>query len=237
MDRAPELIGASAATALAGDLSDEELVRQVRGGEARWFEAFVRRFNQRLFRTARAILKDDAAAEDVVQETYIRAFMHLDQFEGRSSVATWLTRIAVNEAIARRRKAGGPWTDRAAVADDDAVSSVDPEVLALRGEVLTVLSSLVDELPDGLRTVFVMRAVEGMSVADTATALAISEENVKVRLFRARAVLRARLGVAFDEVVGQIFAFHLARCDRIVRGVLLRTLRPRVVNAAPSPPA
>ena len=143
----------------------------------------------------------------------------------------------MNEAIARRRKAGGPWTDRAAVADDDAVSSVAPEVLALRGEVLTVLSSLVDELPDGLRTVFVMRAVEGLSVADTAAALAISEENVKVRLFRARAVLRARLGVAFDEVTGQIFAFHLVRCDRIVRAVLARTLRPRVVNAAPSPPA
>lgn len=237
MNRAPELIGPSAAAALAGDLSDEELVRHVRGGEARWFEAFVRRFNQRLFRTARAILKDDAAAEDVVQETYIRAFMHLDQFEGRSSVATWLTRIAVNEAIARRRKAGGPWTDRAAIADDDAVSSVDPEVLALRGEVLSVLSSLVDELPDGLRTVFVMRAVEGMTVADTAAALAISEENVKVRLFRARAVLRARLGVAFDEVTSQIFAFHLSRCDRIVRGVLRRTLRAPAAGVAPSPPA
>ena len=235
MNRAPELIGASAATALAADLSDEELVRHVRSGEARWFEAFVRRFNQRLFRTARAILRDDAAAEDVVQETYIRAFTHLDQFEGRSSVATWLTRIAVNEAIARRRKAGAQWTDRAAIADEDAVSSVDPEVLALRGEVLTVLSGLVDELPDGLRTVFVMRAVEGMSVADTATALGISEENVKVRLFRARAVLRARLGVAFDEVTSQVFAFHLSRCDRIVRGVLLRALRAPAADVAPSP--
>lgn len=218
----PALLGAAPATALGRDLTDAELVDRIRSGEPRWFEVFVRRFNARIFRVARAIVKDDAAAEDVMQETYLRAFTHLDQFEGRSSLATWLTRIAMNEAIARRRKMQPRAED-----DDDAAApasagATDPEVAAHRSELVDVLSRLVDALPENLRVVFVLRAVEGMSVADTAAALDLTEENVKVRLFRARAQLRERLSAAFDEATGDVFDFHLVRCDRVVLGVLRR---------------
>lgn len=226
----PALLGAAPAAALGREVSDEELVRRIRSGEPRWFEVFVRRFNARIFRVARAIVKDEAAAEDVMQETYLRAFTHLDQFEGRSSLATWLTRIAMNEAIARRRKMQPrPEDDHP---EPVAVAGGDPEVAAHRAELVGVLSRLVDALPEGLRVVFVLRAVEGMSVADTAVALSISEENVKVRLFRARALLRERLSDAFEEATAEVFDFHLVRCDRVVRGVLCG-LAERGVPIAP----
>lgn len=221
MDMDPALLGATDAAALGRDVSDEELVRRIRGGEPGWFEVFVRRFNARLFRVARAIVKDEAAAEDVMQETYIRAFTHLEQFEGRSSLATWLTRIAVHEAVARRRKMMVRLDDESVRAEEGS-SACDPEIATLRAEVVGVLSRLVDALPETLRVVFVLRTVEGMSVAETAAALDISEENVKVRLFRARAALRERLGAALDESADQLFDFHLSRCDRVVLGVLRR---------------
>jgi RNA polymerase sigma-70 factor (ECF subfamily) len=230
----PALLGPGPAAALGRDVTDEELVRRIRSGEPRWFEVFVRRFNARLFRVARAIVKDDAAAEDVMQETYLRAFTHLDQFEGRSSLATWLTRIAMNEAIARRRKMQPPVDGEAL--DLPGRAADDPEIAAHRSELVGVLSRLVDGLPEGLRVVFVLRAVEGMSVADTASALDITEENVKVRLFRARAALRERLSVAFEEATADVFDFHLVRCDRVVLGVL-RGLAAMGAPVAPAPHA
>lgn len=218
----PALLGAETATRMGRDLPEDELLAHVRSGDARWFEVFVRRYNARLFRTARAIVKDDAIAEDVMQETYLRAFTHLHQFESRSTLATWLTRIAVNEAIARRRR-----MHRDAPVDqldehrvEEATDVPDPEVAVQRGEVLGVLATLVDALPENLRVVFVLRAVEGMSVADVATTLDLTEENVKVRLFRARAALRAGLDEALDDVTEDLFSFHLIRCDRVVLGVL-----------------
>jgi RNA polymerase sigma-70 factor (ECF subfamily) len=234
MEMEPALLGANGAAALGGEASDEELVRRIRAGEAAWFEVFVRRFNARLFRVARAIVKDEAAAEDVMQETYLRAFTHLEQFEGRSSLATWLTRIAVNEAIARRRKMASRVESEALLDDDVMVCATDPEASAHRAELVGILSGLVDALPETLRVVFVLRMVENMSVAETAAALDISEENVKVRLFRARAALRERLSVAFDEATAQLFDFHLDRCDRVVREVLTR-LAALGADVAPSP--
>lgn len=233
----PALLGPETATQLGRDVSDDELLARVRSGDPRWFEVFVRRYNARLFRTARAIVKDDALAEDVMQETYLRAFTHLHQFESRSTLATWLTRIAVNESIARRRKmhrepiAGH---DAEAGADEPAGPSADPELALQRGEMVGVLSALVDALPETLRVVFVLRAVEGMSVADVAAALDLTEENVKVRLFRARAALRAGLDDALDDATADVFSFHLVRCDRVVLGVL-RSLADRGFTIAMKP--
>lgn len=218
----PALIGAEAATRLGRGISDEQLLERVRAGDAAFFEVFVRRFNARVFRVARAIVRDDAVAEDVMQETYLQAFTHLHQFEGRSSLATWLTRIAVNEAIARRRRIA---REPVASALDqerqmDVSTTDDPERAAHQAEVLRVVARLVDDLPEPLRVVFVLRIVEGMSVAEAAAALELSEENIKVRLFRARAQLKDKLDGAFEDASAELFAFHLVRCDRVVRGVL-----------------
>jgi RNA polymerase sigma-70 factor (ECF subfamily) len=236
MELEPSLLGADTATALGRDLTDEQLVARIVAGEAACFEVFVRRFNSRLFRVARAIVKDDAIAEDVMQETYLSAFTHLHQFQGRSALSTWLTRIAVNEALARKRRMqrDAPATDDVDVAEDaDPDALFDPEVAVHRGEVLSMVSTLVDALPEPLRVVFVLRAVEGMSVAEAAAVLDLSEENVKVRLFRARALLRTRMSEAFDDATGEVFSFHLVRCDRVVLGVL-RGLARRGVAVAPA---
>jgi RNA polymerase sigma-70 factor, ECF subfamily len=217
-------------TGPAAALSDEEVVARVLAGDLPLFEVLMRRHNQRLYRTARAIVRDDAEAEDVMQETYVRAYAALGQFEGRAQWATWLTRIAVNEALARVR-ARGRFVAREAteVMEDDvmakeppAVRSEGPEAAASARELGALVEHAIDELPDTYRTVFVLREVQELSTAETAACLDVSEELVKVRLHRARAELRrlmdARLGAATREV----FDFHASRCDRVVAAVLER---------------
>ena len=174
-------------------LSDEEIVLRVLAGDTGLFELLIRRHDQRIYRTSRAIVRNDTDAEDVVQEVYLHAFQHLSQFEGRAKFSTWLLRIAIHEALARYR-------DNARFEDlDEIVESVgtdprgSPEQVAARGELREAVQRAIDELSPTLRTVLMLREIEGMSTAETAEILGISEDNLKVRLHRAKAALREKL--------------------------------------------
>lgn len=188
----------------------------------------MRRHNQRLFRLARAVVRDDREAEDVVQEAYVRAFTHLDQFEGRARFATWLSRIALHEALARvrrdRRFAALP--EEETLSDLPVTTSPGPEDRAANSELAAALAAAVDALPESHRAVFVLRQVEGLSTAETAEVLGLSQPNVKVRLHRARAVLRADLERRLGGEVPRLWSFDGERCDRLVAGVVER-LRQR----------
>jgi RNA polymerase sigma-70 factor (ECF subfamily) len=210
-------------------LSDEDLRERVLLGDSRYFEVLMRRHNQRLFRAARAILKSEDEAEDVMQEAYARAYAHLASFAGQSRFSTWLTRIAVHEALGRlrRRRHEARGTDGDGDGDGDSLAAApsleaDPEVRAHDGQLRGMLERAVDALPEGFREVFVLRAVEELSVAETAECLDIPEEMVKTRLFRARARLQRQLASELDGGVAEVFAFHLVRCDRVVAGAFAR---------------
>jgi RNA polymerase sigma-70 factor (ECF subfamily) len=205
--------------------TDEQIVTRILAGETQLYELIMRRHNQRLYRAARAILRDDAEAEDVMQDAYVRAYAHLRDFEGRALFSTWLTRIAVHEALARSRE-----RHRFKLTDErngemqpmsDSESST-PEQLASDAEIRPVLERAIDALPDEFRAVFVLRAVEEMSGAETAECLGIPEETVKTRLFRARARLKETLLEALEPAAPRAYEFHLSRCDRVVAGVLSR---------------
>jgi RNA polymerase sigma-70 factor (ECF subfamily) len=204
-------------------MPDEAIVTRVLAGEPRLFELLMRRYNRRLFRVARAVLRDDGEAEDVAQDAWVRAYAHLAGFEGRARFSTWLTRICVNEALARARRARRlePLDP-----DDDAqetpMSTATPEQQASDGELRRVLEQAIDALSESFRTVFVMRTVEGLSVAETAECLGVAEETVKTRAFRARALLQRAIVERLDSVAGRAFDFQGARCDRIVARVLER---------------
>jgi RNA polymerase sigma-70 factor (ECF subfamily) len=194
------------------------------------FEQLMRRYNQRLFRVARSILRDEADAEDALQDAYVQAYRKLGDFRGESELSTWLTRIVINQALMRVRKrtrdrvvvpfspveAGAPPLD---VADEQAES---PSDAAMRAEVRKVIERRIDELPEAFRTVFVMRDVEEMTARETADALGIPEATVRTRHFRARALLREALDRDIDRARGGVFGFDGARCDRIVAAVLQR---------------
>jgi len=201
-------------------ISDETVVERVRNGETYLFEIVMRRYNQRLFRVIRSILRSDQETEDVMQETYVRAFEHLHQFEGRAKFSTWLTKIGVYEAYARLR-------DRNRVAEDpqfweDLIATKDrsPEEQAFSSEMRSLLEQAIDTLREEYRAVLVLRDVEGMSTTETAEALDISEENAKVRLFRARALMRRKLMERVYPATAEAFPFMGARCDRMVENVL-----------------
>jgi RNA polymerase sigma-70 factor (ECF subfamily) len=206
-------------------LTDEEIVARVRAGETQLFELIIRRHNQRIYRAARAILRDDAEAEDVMQDAYVRAYAHLHEFEGRAHFSTWLTRIAVHEALARLRRrrrfqpidAGSQETQSMPTAPRST-----PEQQASDGEIRTVVEKAIDSLPDDFRSVFVLRAVEEMSGAETAECLGIPEETVKTRLHRARARLQETLLQALEPAAPRAYEFHLSRCDRVVAVVFAR---------------
>jgi RNA polymerase sigma-70 factor (ECF subfamily) len=194
------------------------------------FERLMRRYNQRLFRVARAVLRDDADAEDALQDAYVQAYRKLDGFRGEAELGTWLTRIVINQALMRVRSRSrdrrvvsftpaGEGTRELDVADTQAES---PSDAALRGEVRKVLERRIDELPEVFRTVFVMREVEEMTARETADALGIPEATVRTRLFRARALLREALDRDMESARGGVFGFDGARCDRIVAAVLQR---------------
>ena len=214
-----------AAAAPAAELADELIVERIRGGDIALYEILVRRHNQRLYRTIRAILRDDKDVEDVMQQAYVDAYMHLDQFRGTAKFATWLTRIAVNRAI---RSGQGERRQLALVsrdADDFAIEhtaapGLDPEHAMYGHELKQILESLVDDLPDPFRLVFVMREVEGLSTAETAATLSINEDTVKTRLHRAKRLLRDQLDRRLGPAASEIYPFHLSRCDRVVDGVM-----------------
>jgi RNA polymerase sigma-70 factor (ECF subfamily) len=216
----------------ASALTDAEVVERVRAGDRALFEILMRRHNVRLYRAARAVLKNEHDVEDVMQQAYINAFTHLHQFEERSQFSTWLIRIGLNEAFARRRKvqAAESREERGShVSDDrqeviDAVASMqpDPERQAYARELHRVLEDAVDALPDTYRTVFMLRDVEGLSTSETGEGLGLGEEAVKTRLHRARAMIRRAVTARIGSVASGAFQFHAPRCDRVVAAVLAR---------------
>jgi len=213
-------------------LTDAEVVARVRAGETALFEILMRRHNQRVYRVARAVLKDETEAEDVMQQAYINAFTHLDQFAERAQFSTWLTRITVHEALARRRRRKAQAASSAADRDPDGevmesliAVEPDPERQAYAAELGHVLESAIDGLPDTYRIVFMLREVEGLSTSETAAGLALREEAVKTRLHRARAMLRRAITQRLGSISAQTFQFHATRCDRVVAAVLTRILQ------------
>jgi len=209
-------------------LSDEEVVARVLAGETGMFEVVMRRHNQRLYSVARAILRNDGEAEDVMQDAYVRAYEHLNQFAGRAKFSTWLTRIAMHEALARQRRGNRyqelePMSEREGDPMDRFASlTPNPEQQASNSEIRRLLEEAVDNLPDSYRTVFMLRDIEEMSTTDAADVLEITEENVKVRLHRARALLRKSLYARAGMQKNEAFNFHAIRCDRVVKNVFER---------------
>jgi RNA polymerase sigma-70 factor (ECF subfamily) len=208
---------------VAATLPDAEIVRRVRAGESALFEILMRRHNQRIYRVARAVVKDETEAEDVMQQAYINAFTHLDQFQNRAEFSTWLTRIALHEAFSRRRKMR---PDDEELMDTLRSPLADPERQAYAQELNRVLEAAVDALPDTYRTVFMLRDVEGFSTSETGEGLGIGEEAVKTRLHRARAMLRRAIAERVGATTAGAFQFHAVRCDRVVAAVLARIIPP-----------
>jgi RNA polymerase sigma-70 factor, ECF subfamily len=206
---------------------DEQLIALVLQGRIELFELLMRRNNQRVYRVVRAILRDDTEVEDVMQEAYVNAFAHLADFSGRARFSTWITRIAMHESFARLRRRGRTesLSDFQTEVASMESSVPSPEAHASDGEMRQLLEQAVDALPGAFRTVFVLRAIEEMSVAETASVLQITEETVKTRLHRARALIRERLTEHMEQSVPAAFGFHLDRCDRVVAGVLARVRR------------
>ena len=206
-----------------GAETDAEVIARVRAGEADAFEIVMRRHNPRVYRAVRSILRDEDEVEDVMQEAYVQAFLHLDGFEGRAAFSTWLVRIAVHEALARRRRSArwDPLEDQ----QEEGIwmkGPRDPEREVGSAEVVRLLESAIDGLRDGFREVFVLRAVEELSQAEVAACLGIKEETVKTRYFRAKESLRAALLEQLEHGMKETFAFRAIRCDRVVAKVLGR---------------
>jgi len=206
--------------------SDEEVVSRVLDGETALFEIIMRRYNQRLYRVAHSILRNDAEAEDVMQDAYVRAYQHLGQFEGRAKFSTWLTRIAVHEALARahrRRRVQELDAEPSGGYMDPLISNTpDPEQQVSDHELVALLQTAVLALPTSYRSVLMLRDIEEMSTTETAQALDLTEENVKVRLHRARALLRREMFARAGAQRGNAFPFMGARCDRMVQAVMER---------------
>jgi RNA polymerase sigma-70 factor (ECF subfamily) len=206
-------------------LRDDQVVARVIAGDTALFEILMRRYNQRLFRVARGIVRADSEAEDVVQQAYLSAYAKLAQFGGAAAFSTWLTRIVINEALARTKR-----RTRLAEVDIEEQNDVTPfqaptatpEDQVARRELGALLEEVIDQLPDLYRLVFVMREVEQLSVTETADCLELSEDNVKVRLYRAKAMLRDSLERRIERASGDVFAFMSARCDRMVELVLAK---------------
>lgn len=207
--------------------TDEYVVERVLAGETALYEFIIRRYNQRLYRVAVAILRDADEAEDVMQDAYVRAYQHLDQFAGRSSFSTWLTRIAVNEALARLRRRNRlrpleTETEDGEIPVTFVSDSLNPEQNASKAELGRMLESALLGLPDQFRAVVLMRDVEELSTRETAEALSISEENVKMRLHRGRALMRKQLYERAGSAAKDALPFMGHRCDRVVQRVFSR---------------
>jgi RNA polymerase sigma-70 factor (ECF subfamily) len=217
----------SSAVAFEGaEQDDAEVIRQVLQGNTAMFELLMRRYNERVYRTARGIVRDEHEAEDVMQQAYVNAFTHLRQFNGSAQFSTWLTRIAVNESLARLRRQG-----RHEVFDEELPNleafmsshpSENPERQAFTGELRELLEWAIDTLPDGMREVFVLREVEGLSTSEVAECLSVTEDVVKTRLSRGRAALRRVLLERTGATAPEAFQFYRPRCDRVVAQVLAR---------------
>jgi len=205
----PSASSSSPTTATASEhASDADLAIRVANGDAPAFEAIMRRHNRLLYRTARSILRNDDDTEDALQEAYLRAWRSFGAFRAEAKVSTWLVRIVINEALGRLRRRGA-------------------QVITMDGELRVLMEKRIDTLPDAFRTVFMLRAVEELSVEETAAALEIPEATVRTRFFRARSLLREGLSRDVDFAIGDAFSFAGARCDRIVANVLARVHEDR----------
>lgn len=219
----------------AATASDAAIVQRVLAGDHALFELLMRRHNQRLYRAARAVLKDEQEVEDVMQQAYINAYTHLHQFEQRSQFSTWLTRIALNEAFGRRRKRRAlesmmemlpERSDPTELMASISAPEPDPERQAYAQELHRVLEDAVDTLPETYRVVFMLRDVEGLSTSETGEGLGLGEEAVKTRLHRARAMIRRAVTERIGRVAADAFQFQAPRCDRVVAAVLRRLPQP-----------
>lgn len=225
----PETVKTAVRTATP---TDEQVVARVLAGETELFELVMRRHNQRVYRAIRSVVRTEAEVEDVMQQAYLQAFAHLKDFSGRSTVSTWLIRIAMNEALMRTRKAARltlvpDLTDRHLESAMSSPPNDSPEERAHARELSSFLETAVDALPELYRTVFVLRDIEGLSTAETAEVLEVSEDVVKTRLHRAKSLVRDAL---FEQVTGtadDAFVFRAPRCDRIVQRVMSAVLTPR----------
>jgi len=217
-------------TSVSADTPDVELAARVAKGDQAAFEVLMRRYNRSLFRTARAILRDDAEAEDALQEAYLQAYRTIGTYRGDAKLSTWLARVVANEALMRLRKQARraaivplqAGADVEEVNQTEASMEKEPENAARRAEMRKLLEQRIDALPGAYRAVFMLRAVEEYTVEETAAILQIPEATVRSRLFRARSLLREGLASEVDLVTGEAFGFAGARCDRIVASVMAR---------------
>ena len=202
-------------------LSDEEIVVRILAGETALFEILMRRHNEQVYRAARAILRDEREAEDVMQQAYVNAYTHLAQFDGRAKFSTWLTKIAVYEAIGRARRRGRYESIDSSVETLMPVTTTpDPERQAFGRELGALIESALDRLGDGYREVFMLRQVQGLSTAETSAILGVSEDVVKTRFSRARHALQNDLLNRVGGASAEAFTFGQARCDAVVAKVM-----------------
>jgi RNA polymerase sigma-70 factor (ECF subfamily) len=209
-------------------LSDEEIVRRVGAGERDLYELLVRRHNQRVYRAIRSVIRDEAEAEDVMQQAYVLAYTHLHQFAGTARFSTWLVRIAINEALRRARTSShlvlmtDEDSEEAGATMTKADGARTPEEEAQSREMMALVERALDELPEMYRTVLLLREIEGLNTAEVAEVLGTSEDVVKTRLHRARGLLQIR--VAHGDLAGA-FSFGAHRCDRVVAAVMAAIAR------------
>lgn len=207
-------------------LPDQELVERVRSGEKGLYEILMRRYNQTLYRAVRSYLRDGDDVQDAMQEAYVKAYTKLDQFKGDSAFSTWLVRIGINEAlqVLRKQRTMHIYTDPGQRAEEltqlPDTGQMNPEQRTIRDEHRRLLEQAVDRLPDGYRAVYMLREVEEMSVAEVSQVLGISESNVKVRLHRAKIMVKDALLSAHQ--AGAAFEFGNAHCDALVAAVMAR---------------
>jgi RNA polymerase sigma-70 factor (ECF subfamily) len=212
----------------ARSASDADLVDRILAGDDTLFELIMRRCNRLLFRLARAIVRDDDEARDVVQAAYIRAYYRLEEFRGPNGIKSWLARIVINEANGRQRRASIVICDDDAVPESAALAGWEPEQRTMGLQTLILVQQAIDELPDEFRAVFMLRGVEELSVAETAAVLELKEATVKTRFHRARRLLRASLGRHSADDVREAYRFDGSRCDEIVAEVLSRIRAERM---------
>jgi RNA polymerase sigma factor (sigma-70 family) len=206
---------------------EAEVIKRIIKGEKELYEILMRKYNQRLYRIARSMVKSEVDVEDILQETYLKAFQHLNQFQQKSQFSTWIIRILINQANATLNK-NKRYDGFTSLLGDVAIennlqhsSSSDPEFLMSNNELKKILEEAIDKLSESLRCVYVMREVEGLSVAETSECLNISEENVKTRLHRAKTILKDELYKKTKNDI-EIFRFGSDRCDRLVMSVMIQ---------------
>ena len=213
----------TAAVSASGDML---LVHRAMAHEADAFRAIIKTHNQRLYRIARGVVRNDSEAEDIVQEAYVRAFAALATFRGDASLATWLSRIVINEALGRLRKrrriVAMPASPEAQIIQFPLNPSDDPERTMAQRQILRLVERATDNLPDVYRTVFIARVIEGLNIEETADLLGVRPETVKTRLHRARALVRKALDDEIGPVLLDAFPFAGRRCERLTEAVMKR---------------